>query len=421
MNTSISGIDTDPTADAQAILGGLAYVEQSIEQSHAFAVVTSNEPSTRNVLVRRFIRNGSSGCVWAHLKEPARSQHEFLERMLEGFGFDPFESTIEDLRSILRVFLTHQHAERRKVVVIVENAHRSSAHALKEMQRIGKIRISEQVPVTLILTGSHDLNRVLDSPAMLDVSDMTSRRFSLDRATRETADEYFHRVLNQPDDESRALPGEKASVHVVSTRLTNATDEFARLDEDAVDIIDAALRALESHLPDASTTAEIAVGVEDADSVPGMGKLILSLNGDVVSQFLLEKEHVVIGRNQHNDVTIPSRYVSRHHALIVNRPAGAYLVDLKSTNGISVNSMPVEYYALQHNDVISIGNHRLKYVNAASRTRMTLPGSETPEFSETLIMRSAAGIADSGSQVVAECHENLDETMIARHRIIPGS
>ena len=72
-----------------------------------------------------------------------------------------------------------------------------------------------------------------------------------------------------------------------------------------------------------------------------VGQLVVSLEGNVIQHYTLDRERMIIGRNELNDIPVSSRFVSRHHAVLVNKPQGSYLIDLKSTNGTYVNSTAV--------------------------------------------------------------------------------
>jgi pSer/pThr/pTyr-binding forkhead associated (FHA) protein len=87
-----------------------------------------------------------------------------------------------------------------------------------------------------------------------------------------------------------------------------------------------------------------------------------------------------------------SRFVSRQHALLLRNPDGDWIVDLKSTNGTSVNSQLVRQRRLVHGDVISIGNHRLRYQNSAARPGVPEPTARADQLSETMVMRSLQAV-----------------------------
>ena len=111
-------------------------------------------------------------------------------------------------------------------------------------------------------------------------------------------------------------------------------------------------------------------------------RLILSMNGVVVQEYVLSKERTTIGRKDHNDIVIDNLAVSGVHAAIVTLLNDSYLEDLNSTNGVSVNGKPTQKQLLQNNDLIEIGKYKLKYLNDQP-TQTT-----AADFERTMVLRA---------------------------------
>lgn len=93
-----------------------------------------------------------------------------------------------------------------------------------------------------------------------------------------------------------------------------------------------------------------------------MPRLILSMDGLVLKEMVLEKERTTIGRKPHNDIQIDNLAISGDHAAIVTILNDAFLEDMNSTNGTYVNGQPVKKHVLKNNDVVELGKYRLKYL-----------------------------------------------------------
>ncbi len=113
-----------------------------------------------------------------------------------------------------------------------------------------------------------------------------------------------------------------------------------------------------------------------------MAKLIISINGVNAQEFVLEQERVTIGRNAANDIVLNEPVVSGEHAALQFSPRETTITDLGSTNGTLVNGMRIKKIPLQHNDVIAIGNHELRYVDKAVQ-----------DFASTVILQQASETA----------------------------
>jgi len=94
-----------------------------------------------------------------------------------------------------------------------------------------------------------------------------------------------------------------------------------------------------------------------------MTKLILTLEGQPINQFKLDKGRITIGRKPHNDIRIDNLAISGEHAAIITLGNDSFVEDLDSTNGTLVNGIPIKKHALRHGDEIEIGKYRLRYIN----------------------------------------------------------
>lgn len=97
-----------------------------------------------------------------------------------------------------------------------------------------------------------------------------------------------------------------------------------------------------------------------------MPRLVLSLDGVVLREIGLSKDRTTLGRRSHNDLVIDNLAVSGEHAVIFFSGSDAYLEDLGSTNGTTVNGQPVKKHLLQSGDTIEIGKYRLRYLTDGS-------------------------------------------------------
>jgi pSer/pThr/pTyr-binding forkhead associated (FHA) protein len=76
----------------------------------------------------------------------------------------------------------------------------------------------------------------------------------------------------------------------------------------------------------------------------------------------LEKDAMHIGRGLAADLRLDESSVSRRHAILVPRPAGARILDDRSSNGTFVNGRRVQQADLANGDVLVIGRVVLRYI-----------------------------------------------------------
>lgn len=151
-----------------------------------------------------------------------------------------------------------------------------------------------------------------------------------------------------------------------------------------------------------------------------MAKLILSMDGLVLKEILLNKERLTIGRKPHNDIQIDNLAISGEHAVVVNILNDSFLEDLNSTNGTLVNGQPIKKHFLRNNDVVELGKYKLKYMtdlatgsgstevekNTSVRGAPTRPEemkivqNESPTRSNIIAPSSVPGVAAAAVQLL---------------------
>src|SRR6202521_4449197 len=95
-----------------------------------------------------------------------------------------------------------------------------------------------------------------------------------------------------------------------------------------------------------------------------MARLVLSLGGQVMAEYNMNKERYTIGRLPDNDIRIDNAAVSGHHSLIINILNDSFLEYLNSTNGTYVNGKLIKKHARKLGDVNAIGHHQLRCVDS---------------------------------------------------------
>ncbi len=93
-----------------------------------------------------------------------------------------------------------------------------------------------------------------------------------------------------------------------------------------------------------------------------MAKIIITSEGNFVSEVELVKERISIGRKPYNDIVIDHRAVSSQHANITLMLDDAMLEDMGSTNGTFVRNEKVTRQKIVDGDKITIAVFELTYI-----------------------------------------------------------
>jgi hypothetical protein len=115
-----------------------------------------------------------------------------------------------------------------------------------------------------------------------------------------------------------------------------------------------------------------------------MNKLVISLDGQVVSEVAIANERTALGRRPYNDIVIDNLAVSGEHALLHRVGADVYIEDLNSTNGTYINGKAIKKQLLVDGDNIDIGKYKIRFLQELSpdheRTAVLRPATSASSF-----------------------------------------
>jgi ABC transport system ATP-binding/permease protein len=109
------------------------------------------------------------------------------------------------------------------------------------------------------------------------------------------------------------------------------------------------------------------------------------------TEFVLDRPSLVVGRTPENDIILNHKSISRHHAKIVREGNRYIILDLESANGVRVGGTEHDRVELQSNDVIELGQVRLRFISGDS-----VYDEPQPWFKNRRLLALAAGGAVLG-------------------------
>jgi Nif-specific regulatory protein len=87
--------------------------------------------------------------------------------------------------------------------------------------------------------------------------------------------------------------------------------------------------------------------------------------------FMLDKEEVAVGRDPANQICLSDPLVSRRHCVLRQSASSFLLQDLDSSNGTTINDVPVRERLLAHGDRIKVGETHFLYVSPESESAVS--------------------------------------------------
>jgi len=112
-----------------------------------------------------------------------------------------------------------------------------------------------------------------------------------------------------------------------------------------------------------------------------------------VSQWIVDRPRLDIGRTPDNDIVIDNLAVSRRHATIEETPEGLVIRDCGSANGLEVDGRICTEAVIGHGTQVKIGKHTLCF--EAEDAHQPDPSSSIPDdFQATMMVTETPRLAD---------------------------
>ena len=351
--------------------------------------------SGKSTIIRHFVDTLDAECAVAIVDGNGLNTTQLLAGILRQFGYELDYNSANELFGMLRVFALQQAARHESPLLIIENAHGLRASALRAVCELAELSVRQVTAmrtsaIKLVLVSDHSLRAIASD----DLLEPILKRRTADLHMRPMTSAETANFLQMKLRAAGAAMPEYVFPSNVCTALYEASggwpgilDRLALLAIAKAESLPVAVDRIEHPIVPRGTWDETAPAPTELDSgaPPEPPKLIISKNGRTIQAITFDKPRLLLGRSEHNDISISSRFVSRHHLLLVRHGSSTFLMDLNSTNGTLVNSRRVSNVVLNHEDVVSIGQHRLKFYDPHATSRSTLEG---PEFADTAIMKT---------------------------------
>ena len=378
-----------PTAD-QIWLGPAqrAALSQLSRPTRARVLLGPPSSGKSSLLNHLTVRLGTAAVV-LHCRGPKEDAAAVLATLLLSADLGPWELSEIEQRNLFTVFVQQRHSQHRRVVLVIDDAHTLKAGAWQEIERLLAFRIDKTPAIDVLLAGPPSLAGRLDSmgldrheicvhqldcptpPELMGYVEWRLGQFAMNKLVTRVASQMIARLSG----------GRYAAVDVLCqmSLLLRRQLKLERVDARVARQAIATLAARQSARLEPAISADNSQRLD----LPPQGYLLISRSGKVLTRRTLG-QRTLIGRSEHNDICLPSPYLSRHHAAIVGTPEGYYAIDLNSIHGLSLNGRLIQRAVLYDQDLLSIGPFRLK-VQIPEWLPHSSPFSEGESLADTAV------------------------------------
>lgn len=340
--------------------------------------------SGKSTLIRTFVDSLHNDSAVAVVDGTGLNTTNLLISVMHHFGYDVELSSANELLGLVRVFVLQQAASGEPPLLIIENTHELNPSALRALCELAALRVQTCRALKLVLVSDRSLATMMAVPAMEPMSKRILHDFHLRPMTRNETQDFLHSKLRAAGANNPKLifPDEVCGeLWKASAGWPGITDRIALLALARARTLPVAVNEIEHPSLPSGTWDKNDVRQDDIEPP----QLIVSIDGKAISKLTMGKSRCLVGRSEHNDISIESRFISRHHAMLVRHGASTFLMDLNSTNGTFVNSKRVSNHVLIHDDIITVGHHQIRFSDPHATSRVQLSGDQ---FADTVIMKT---------------------------------
>jgi general secretion pathway protein A len=155
-----------------------AVLEYSVINNTGFAVITGEIGSGKTTLVRYLLRRLDQRINVGVISNTPQGRDELLQWVMMALG-QPFEGTYSNLFFRFQQYLRSQHAQRRRTLLIIDEAQNLQSDALEALRMLSNINVDKDQFLQLILVGQPQLKDMLGSPSLVQFAQRISADFHL--------------------------------------------------------------------------------------------------------------------------------------------------------------------------------------------------------------------------------------------------
>ncbi len=367
--------------------------------------------SGKSTLIQYFVDTMEQDCAVAIVDGNGLSTSNLLEAVMRQFGYELDCDSATELLAMVRVFSMQQAASLEPPLLIVDNTQSLDPGALRALCELAQLRVQHSSALKMVLLSDRSLESIISAPAMECISKRVSADIHLHPLARDEAAHYLHAKLRAAgsDMPEHILPRSVCEeLWEASGGWPGILDRIALLALAQARTLPLSIGQVERPLLPPGTWDDGGRSALTAAFPPGPPQLYLSHNGANVQELTFDRSRLLIGRSEHNDLSITSKFVSRHHLLLVRHGGATFMMDLNSTNGTFVNSRRVSNHILAHDDVITVGHHHIKFRDPHAVKRES---TDETEFADTVIMKTLEDmrnlLAQENTEILPAATENL--------------
>jgi len=347
----------------------MLFLQSALNERSGVGLLQGEKGSGKSAVAQHLSDVLPGGAAVALIDGTHLKPQELLAEMLAQYGYNTGLQSDDDLEKVVRMFAVQQTKSTEPPILIVDNIDRMYPSALRAINTLAELEVDDRYALRIAATGGEGLKELIESEGMPAMSKRQSGSYVMRPMSGKEALIYLHARLEAcgvnnadtvfPVDVSDRLfkhsKGWPGPLNEAAIETIGRATSFPVTVTDTMVLDDVKLDPPPADLP--------VLGAKEATG-PLPPSLTITKDGEVVSEHVIKHKKILIGRSDFADIVVDDQFVSKMHALLLMYSDAMVLVDLNSANCTIVNSVRITTTILKSDDIISLGDHRMKVVNA---------------------------------------------------------
>jgi general secretion pathway protein A len=174
----------------------LAHLNYAISQGDGFVEITGEVGTGKTTLCRAFLESLDDRTVAAYIFNPKLGPKQLMRSISDEFGVQYRSDDTKDLIDKLNHFLLQKKHERKKVIIVIDEAQNLSKTVLEQLRLLSNLETNKEKLLQIILVGQPELAAMLDSHDLRQIGQRISLRYQISPLSLKETQEYIQYRLN---------------------------------------------------------------------------------------------------------------------------------------------------------------------------------------------------------------------------------
>ena len=157
----------------------LAHLNYALAEGDGFVEITGEVGTGKTTLCRAFLESLDSDTIAAYIFNPRLGPRQLIRAINDEFGIKYDADNTKDLIDKLNAFLIRKKAQRKKIILLIDEAQNLSRNVLEQLRLLSNLETNQEKLLQIILVGQPELSEILDTHELRQLSQRITLRYHL--------------------------------------------------------------------------------------------------------------------------------------------------------------------------------------------------------------------------------------------------